>query len=142
MLSTYTDDNNLLSLWKDINKVKYTLVKDFGIVTNWFYENFMVLNSKKCHFMCIGRDGENETIIFNDVYYKNSKEETFSGVTIDKKLNFEGHIRKMCKKSGQILNTLSRISTFLNKDLKRIIFNAMIKSQFGYRPLIWMLSSC
>ena len=61
MLSSYADDNNLFSIGKDINKVKDTLAKGFGIVTNWFHENFMVLNSKKCHFMCIGRDGENET---------------------------------------------------------------------------------
>ena len=47
----------------------------------------------------------------------------------------------MCKKSGQKLNVLSRISTFLNKNLKKIIFNAMLKFQFSYNPLIWMISS-
>ena len=47
----------------------------------------------------------------------------------------------MCKKSGQKLNAFSEILDFLNKDQKRIIFNAMIKSQFSYCPLIWMLSS-
>ena len=45
---------------KDINKVKEAFAKDFGIVTNWFYEIFKVLNSKKCYLMCIGRDGGNE----------------------------------------------------------------------------------
>ena len=44
MLSNYDDDNNLFSIGKDINEVKDTLAKDFRIVTNWFYENFMVLN--------------------------------------------------------------------------------------------------
>ena len=47
----------------------------------------------------------------------------------------------MCKKSGQKLKSLSRISTFLNKDKKRIIFNVMIRSQFCYGPLIWMFFS-
>ena len=79
ILSNYADDNNLFCIGKDINKVKNTLAKDFGIVTNWFYENFMVLNSKKCHFMCIGRDVENETFTFKDVCYKNSKEEVIWG---------------------------------------------------------------
>ena len=50
MLSNYTDENNLFIIRKDINKVKDALTKDFGIVTNWFYENFMVLNSKKMLF--------------------------------------------------------------------------------------------
>ena len=46
MLSNYADDNNLFSIGKDINKVKDTLAKDFGIVTNWFYENFIVLKER------------------------------------------------------------------------------------------------
>ena len=141
MLSNYADDNNLFSIGRDLNKVKDTLAKDFGIVTNWFYENFMVLNSKKCHFMCIGKDGENETFTFKDVCYKSSKEEVILVITIDNKLSFDSHIRKMCKKSDQKLNALSRITTFLNKDQKSIIFNAMIKSQFSYCPIIWMFSS-
>ena len=141
MLSNYADNNNLFSIGRDLNKVKDTLAKDFGIVTNWFYENFMVLNSKKCHFMCIGKDGENETFTFKDVCYKSSKEEVILGITIDNKLSFDSHIRKMCKKSGQKFNAHSRITTFLNKDQKSIIFNAMIKSQFSYCPIIWKFSS-
>ena len=69
MLSNCADDNNLFSIRKDINKVQDTLAKDFGIVTNLFYKKFMVLNSKKWHFICIGRDVENETFIFKDVCY-------------------------------------------------------------------------
>ena len=75
MLSNYSDDNNLFRIGKDINKVKDTLAKALGIVTNWFYENFMILNSKKSHCMCIGRDMENETFTLKDVCYKNSNEE-------------------------------------------------------------------
>ena len=50
-------------------------------------------------------------------------------------------LRNTCQKSGQKLNAISEISYFLNKDQKRIIFNSMIKSQFSYCPLIWILSS-
>ena len=39
MLNNYTDGNNLFSIGKDINKIKDTLAKDFGIVTYLFYEN-------------------------------------------------------------------------------------------------------
>ena len=56
-------------------------------------------------------------------------------------LNFDSNVRNMCKNSGQKLNAISRISTFLNKDQKRIGFNAMMKSQSSYCPLIWMFYS-
>ena len=111
MLSNYADDNNLFTVGKDIDKIKETLAKNIELVTNWFYENSMVLNSKKCNFMCIARDGENETFTFRDASYKTGKEEVTSGITVGDKLNFHGHIRKMCKKSGQKLNALSKTST-------------------------------
>ena len=78
----------------------------------------MVVNSKKCHLMRIGRGGKNDIFTFKDVCYKNSKEDFVLEITIDKKLNFKINIRKMCKKSGQKLIAVSKISAFLNKDKK------------------------
>ena len=72
----------MFSIGKDINKAKDTLAKDFGIVTNWFYENFMVSNFKNFYFMCIGRGGENETLTFKGACHKNSKKEVISGITM------------------------------------------------------------
>ena len=41
------------------------LAKDFQTVINWFYENYMILNTEKCHYMCVGKDvDENETLQF------------------------------------------------------------------------------
>ena len=56
--------------------------------------------------MCIGREVENETFTLRDISYKNSYEEVILGITIDNKLNFDSHMRKMCKNSGQKLNAL------------------------------------
>ena len=98
MLSGYADDNNLFSIGKDINKIKNILAKDFRIVTNWFYEMFMALYFKKCHCICIGRDGDNEIFIFEDACYKSSKEKVVLEITIDNKLSFDSHIRKICVK--------------------------------------------
>ena len=41
-------------------------------------------------------------------------------------MNFDSHMRKMSEKSGQKLNPLSRKSTFLNKNPKRIMILAMV----------------
>ena len=40
---------------KNKDQVKTFLSSDFKIINNWFYENFMVLNPEKSHFMCIGQ---------------------------------------------------------------------------------------
>ena len=50
-LSTYADGNTLYSSGNGPEKVKQTLRQGFEIVTKWFYENCMVLNLSKCHFI-------------------------------------------------------------------------------------------
>ena len=51
----------------------------------------MILNFKKCHFMCIDRHGENETFTFKDVSHKTVR--VILGIAIDNKFNFDRHIR-------------------------------------------------
>ena len=45
------------------------------------------------------------------------------------------------QKSRQKLGVLNRISSLLDPEKKRLVFNAVIKSHFNYCPLIWMFSS-
>ena len=45
-LSNY--DNNLLNAVTDIQPISQFLSTNFRTVSNWFYENFMILNPGKC----------------------------------------------------------------------------------------------
>ena len=38
------------------------LLSNFRTVNNWFYENFMILNPRKCRFMSIGKDTHDEDV--------------------------------------------------------------------------------
>ena len=69
---------------KNKDEIKNILSSDFRVVNDWFYENFMVLNPKKSHFMCFGKDiDDNETLSFNDLALKNCKEVEILGITLD-----------------------------------------------------------
>ena len=48
-LSNQADDNNLYSIGKELNIIKEKLQKDFKLVIDWFFENYMSLNPTKCH---------------------------------------------------------------------------------------------
>ena len=61
-LSNYADDNNLFTTGIDIQLINQMLLSDLKIVNNWFYENFMILNPGKCHFMSIGKDTHDEDV--------------------------------------------------------------------------------
>ena len=131
-LSNYADDNNLCNTGN--NLANMDLQTDFWAITNWFFENYMTLNSERYHYMCIGK-----TVQMIHLYTR--REETILGVITDNKLTFHSHVKGLCKKTGQKLPALSRISTFIDLNQRQILFQSMIKLQFSYCPLIWMFCS-
>ena len=49
----------------------------------------MILNTGKCHYMCVTKDAEdNDTLHISSSYQMNSKEEEILRITIDRKLTF------------------------------------------------------
>ena len=70
-----------------------------------------------------------------------SAEEKLLGVVIDKNLNFDSHLSKLCNKVSQKVSALARVSKLLPFHRKRILLKTFIESQFSYSPLIWMFCS-
>ena len=50
----YADDNTSFAFGKTFDEVTSKLKNDFLILDKWFFNNFLVLNSEKCHFMTLG----------------------------------------------------------------------------------------
>ena len=91
--------------------------------------------------MCLGKNlDDNEMLNLNNLTIKNSKEREILGIKIDNSLNFNNHIKSICRKAGQKLSALLRISSNLNMRQKEL-YKSMIKSQFSYCPLVWMSCS-
>ena len=101
-----------------MEETKNTLHFDFEVVSKWFEENYMVLNADKYHFMCLGKDTESETFIFNNLIFNNSNEEKILGITIDHKLTFKGHIKILSRKVAQKMWALSRLLNHLSDSQK------------------------
>ena len=70
---TFLSNYNLYSIGNTVESFKKALRSDFRIIQNWFHENLMVLNAKKCHYMCFGIGSENDDFIFNGVKIQRSK---------------------------------------------------------------------
>ena len=127
---------------KNKDEIKNILSSDFRVVNDWFYENFMVLNPEKSYFMCLGKDiDDTETLSYNDLALKNSKEVEILGITLDRSMGFNTHIKNICRKAGQKLSALLRISPYLDQGKKVLLYKSMIKPQFNYYPLVWMYCS-
>ena len=73
-LSNYADDNNLSISGEDKELIKSMLSSDFMIVEDWFFENYMILNPGKCHFMCISKNVSDSVLLnLNDLNLKTAK---------------------------------------------------------------------
>ena len=89
--------------------------------------------------MCIGKNvSDSELLNLNDLNLKNCKEVEILGITIDRNLNFKGHIKIISRKAGQKLSALLRISSPINTGKKALLCKSVIKSQFAYCSLVWM----
>ena len=138
-LSNYVDNNNLSISGEDKELMKSMLSSDFMLVEDWAFENYIILNPEKCYFMCIRKNASHSELLnLSDLNLKNCKEVEVLGMTIDRNLNFKGHIKNVCRKAGQKLNALLRISSHINTDKKASLYKSIIKFQFTYCPLIWM----
>ena len=138
-LGNYADDSTLYGYNKNLETVIYNLRQEFSTLPSWFYDNYMVLNPGKCHFMLFGiKENEQFDVICNNITLKHSSHENILGVTIDNKLSFDEHMINICKTANKNLNALSRINHYMKQNQKEILLSSFIISHFSYCPLIWM----
>ena len=107
------------------------LENDSKIIIEWFGNNYMELNEDKCHFVIFGeRTNQGISIYIGNCTVDNSQEEKLLRLLIDSNLNFEKHVSNICKKGGNKLFALSRMSTYLGTDKLRLLMRAFVTSQF------------
>ena len=58
---------------------------------------------------------------------------------MNNKLGFDTHVTDICNRVSKKLHALARISQFMNIRKRRMTMKAIIASEFGYCPWIWML---
>ena len=111
--------------------------QEFSILSNWIYDNYIVLNPETCHFMLFGvKENEQFDLIYNGITLKHISHEKMLGVTIDNKLSFDEHIINICKTANKKFNALSRINHYMKQNQKEILLSSFIISHFSYCPLI------
>ena len=59
------------------------------------------------------------------------------GVTVDRKLNFQEHVRSICKNASRKIHALGRVKKYMHSSKLKLIMHSFIE-EFNYCPLIWM----
>ena len=113
-----------------------------SMLSNWFYDNYMVLNPEKYQFKLFEvKENEQFNLICKIITLKYTSHKNMLGVAIDNKLFFDEHIINIWKTANKTLNALSRINHYMKQNQKEILLPPFITSHFNYGPLIWMFCS-
>ena len=99
----------------------------------------MKLNDDKFHLLVSGHKYENVWAQIGKIW--ESKTQKLLDAEIERTLNFDEHVKSLCKKAGRKLSVLSRLSSYMTVKQKKILMKSFFESQFGYCPLVWMFYS-
>ena len=72
------------------------------------------MNPDKCHLL-VCKHTKEVSIILENVIIDSSDSVKLLRIMIDKKLNFNDHVSKLCKKVSTKLHALARVSKFVSR---------------------------
>ena len=57
---------------------------------------------------------------------KESTEENLLGITFDQSLSFKEHVKTLCRKAGQKLHALARVSCYMDTEKLQLLMRAFV----------------
>ncbi len=137
----FADDNTVFACGETLEEVAISIENDMREAINWYKRNEMVANPETFQLIFFGLKEENELCIdIQGNIIKMSDTVKLLGVTIDSKLNFNGHINTICQKAKNKVRAFSRVARNLDSQKASLLYNSFIMTNFNYCPLIWMFS--
>ncbi len=94
-ICNYADDTTIYACNKNLDNVIGKLENDSNIIIQWFADNFMKLNTDKCHLLVLGKSAsQSVTVNIGNSSIENKDEEKLLGVTIDKKRTSQSYVKR------------------------------------------------
>ena len=104
----------------------------------WFENNYMKLNTDKCHLLMAGHKFEPTWVTVGP--YKKWEDHSVKllRVSIDNELKLDKHVLNIIRKANSKLSARSRLTKFMTLQKKRSLYKAFVESQFKCCLLTWM----
>ena len=106
-----------------------------------FQNNYMKINSDKCHLLVASHKFELISAKIGTDLIWESNSVKLLGITIDNHLKFNKYISLLCAEANRKFSAPSRISYYLTFYQKRTLIKTFFESQFKHCPLTWMFQS-
>ena len=134
-LRLFADDSNVFITTKNPATLKGKMTEAIKNLSNWFAANKLTSNMKKTAYTVFSKDKLPESlqsIIFEGVTIKHADSTKYLGITLDKNLNWEEHIKELNIKLSKTVQAMKIIRNKVSKKSKQMLFSAYIASRIQY----------
>jgi ribonuclease HI len=143
-VSMYADD---IAIWSSSNKIgEATALVQRGIdaIAEWSRKKKLPLNAQKCEVgffsSCVKEAGFCPELRMTGIRLKNNAHPVFLGVTYDRSLSFNEHVKKTCEKTIRrikILSALANSKWGWQKDNMARVYQTLCCSVMSYCAAAW-----
>ena len=139
----YADDTQIFASSTVYADLIEKLNSDLNQISKWLAINKLQHHPTKTKVMIIGSAQNLKEKVRDSPVMLNGKTipstDSFEclGVIIDKRLLWDKHIEKICKKVGAGIAVMKRIKPFVPIETMRLIYNALIQPYFDYCSPLW-----
>ena len=138
ILSTYADDTQIFYAGDNVTDVEHAINSELGKIDKRYEENEMSWNYDKYKAMVMAKTSRDPFFKCEGTSIPLVEEVELLGVMVDKKLKFEGQIKKICRKVSQQIAVLKRIKKLLPLKLREHLYRAFIAPRLLCRVLAFL----
>ena len=130
-ICNFADDTTFYACETSIEAVMIRLEGDVYRLMKWFTDNGMKANPSKFQIMFLGRkDMSILCLNISGNLIPSSNQVKLLGANIDNSLEFEAHVKELCRKVNLKVNAFIRLRPCLGEQKSKLIFNSVIMSNF------------
>ena len=136
----YADDSNFCASNKSAHDLFGGINGKIELLYNWATCNRLSINSEKSFYMSISNRNlpvNLPAVILNNTNLESKLTGRYLGVTMDRGLKFDQHVRDVCDKVSKNIGVIYRIRKLLNFETLKTLYYALIYPYLLYCNLAW-----
>ena len=137
----YADDTVLSStICSFTNPLSYNIDQEVNKLSKWLSLNKLSINASKSKIMFFYSKRRNfspPTIHINGIEIECVEDFKYLGITINRALSWETHVKEISSKISKIIGVMNRIKNTLPSFTLKTIYDALIASSINYGLLVW-----
>ena len=150
-ITSFADDTAVLNINKNKVEANQSIERDLKVLSDWFRENLLTLNTTKCDFMRFSLNNVKETnntnikmhtctqsqLLCDCPQIQEVQDVKYLGVVLDNKLNWKNQVKAIIRRLRAFLCKIYYLRKFVSLDTLKMFYFAMCQSVIQYSIICW-----